>query len=368
MSVRLVAAVAALLTVLSAASGQAAEKPGAAPGAPPAGKTDLSGLFAEPVALCDQDGKPIVTRRAVGHPIAFDWNADGKGDVVLGCHLNMDTATGEIRVLANVGTRESPRFRWPTNIVVRLTESPRGMNISCGCKSGGTPEVHVTDWNGDGQFDLVVDTYWSDGVRLFLNAAKPKQAPRFRRAEQLHAIGSHGKGSGGGDWTGDAVMDLVFPVNAYGWAVHPGVKGPGGGVKFAAKPAFASGEFKIVGQPRWFEQTPYAWNFSGRHPPGSQTAEIVAVMPDPDSQKKGYGEKRCHINYYWLDRAQKVCTLKGRLATSQAALTRLGIGDLNGDGCMDVLYTGGVFTKGDETRIWALYGKVKNIPKARKAK
>jgi hypothetical protein len=31
---------------------------------------------------------------------------------------------------------------------------------------------------------------------------------------------------------------------------------------------------------------------------------------------------------------------------------------------MDVLYTGGVFTRGEETKIFVLYGKVKNIPAA----
>jgi hypothetical protein len=40
-----------------------------------------------------------------------------------------------------------------------------------------------------------------------------------------------------------------------------------------------------------------------------------------------------------------------------AAATRLGLGDLDGDGLMDLLFTGGTFNKdGTGTRIWWLRG------------
>ncbi len=363
MRTRDAAVIFSLLAALTLSAG-AAENPASAPA--PAGEgasapaAELTALFSEPQAAVDQDGQVILTRRAVGHPIAFDWSGDGKSDILLGCHVSMDTATGQILLLENVGTKAQPRFRWPARAVVRLEEQPRALQVACGCKSSGTPELHVTDYDGDGRFDLVVDTFWSDGVRVLLNTGSSKTGPTFRRGQMLHRISSHGKGSGGGDWTGDGVPDLVFPVNANEWAVYPGVKGLAGEVKFAEKPAFSSGEFRIVGQEQWFDHTPYAWNFSGKSP--ARRAEILATMEDPQASKKGYAEQLCRINYYWLDRAAKTCTLKGTLATNKAAATRLGIGDLNGDGCMDVLYTGGVFTRGDETRIWVLYGKVRNIP------
>jgi len=349
----------AFLCLLAAGASVPADKQGA-------GDKDaaVEKLFHKPTPVVDQDGKTIITRRAVGHPVVFDWNADGRNDIILGCHLNMDTAAGEILLLANVGSRGKPKFRWPARASVKLKDAPGRMRISCGCKSGGTPEVHVTDWNGDGWFDLVVDTYWSDGVRVLLNTGKSRRAPTFKRGAMIHRIGSHGRGSGGGDWNADGIMDLVFPVNAYGWAVYPGTRGPKGGGKFADKPALSSRDFKIVGQKKWFDHTPYAWNFSGAHGKGSKITEIVAVMNDPKTAKRPYNKKLCLVNYYWLDRTKKTCTLKGTLATNQAAYTRLGIGDLNGDRCMDVLYTGGVFTKGEETKIFVLYGKAKNIPAA----
>ena len=95
----------------------------------------------------------------------------------------------------------------------------------------------------------------------------------------------------------------------------------------------------------------------------SKIAEIIAVINDPKTAKRPFNKKLSQVNYYWLDRAAKTCTLKGTLAVNPAAYTRLGIGDLNSDGCMDVLYTGGVFTRGEETKIFVLYGKVKNIPR-----
>ena len=328
----------------------------------------FEGPFQKPTAVCDQDGKPILTRRAVAHPAVADWNADGRNDILLGCHKNMDTAAAEIRVLLNVGTKESPRFRWPTKELVRLEGQPRGFSVSCGCKSSGTFELHPMDWNGDGRFDLVVNTYWStDGVRLLLNGGKSAERPTFVKDRMLHRIGSHGKGSGGGDWNQDGVADLVFPVNAYGWAVYPGSKSADGGVKFADKPAFSSGDFRLVGQDRWFDHSPYAWNFSGKRPAGAKAVEIVAVMEDPGNARRKYSEHLCHVNYYLLDRQARTCTLRGTLATNKAAHTRLGIGDLNGDGSMDVLYTGGAFSRGEETQIWVMYGKAQNVPPAASA-
>lgn len=36
--------------------------------------------------------------------------------------------------------------------------------------------------------------------------------------------------------------------------------------------------------------------------------------------------------------------------------------DFDADGCMDVLYSGGVFTTGKDTNIRVMYGKVRNVP------
>jgi len=331
--------------------------------APPAKyRLDVKALFQEPEAIRDQAGKTILTRRAVGHPVAWDFNGDGKKDILLGCHRNMDTVAAEILVLENVGTKREPRFQWPTRKAVCLEKAQRGFSVSCGCKSGGTFEVHPVDYNGDGHFDLVVNTYWqTDGVRVLLNTGESRTAPTFTRGEVLHQIASHGRRSGGGDWTGDGVADFVFPVNHYGWAVHPGVR-DGRRVTFAGKPALTSGKFKIVGGKRWFDYSPHAWNFSGRRPTGGNEVEIIAANDDPASREKPFSEKRTNLEMFVLDRQAGTVAPVGRLWSVPAAYARMSIGDLNDDGCIDLLTAGGVFTRGQDTKIWVLYGKVKNTP------
>jgi len=310
------AGLALLATAVSTAGAAEGKETKAAPAATP----DPKSLFREPVALVDADGKPILTRRAVGHPVVLDFNADGRKDVLLGCHRGMDTAAAEILLLENVGTNAEPRFAWP-----------------------------------------------SDGVRVLMNTGKSRQNPTFVRGAMLHSIGSHGRGSGGGDWDGDGVMDFVFPVNRYGWAVYPGRRDARGGLRFADKPAMTRGQYKMVGQDGWFEHSPYAWNFSGRCPPGAARTEIIASASDPGNRGRPYSAHRSHLKFYVLDRAARTVTPAGRIWTNNAALMRISIGDLNADGSMDVLCTGGVFTGGAETKIWVLYGTVRNIPPKAKA-
>ena len=348
----------------------------------PATRPAFEKMFHAPRAVCNQDGEPILTRRAVGHPVVVDFNADGHNDILLGCHRSMDTAAAEILVLLNVGTNKQPRFRWPPRTSVQLEGQPARFSVSCGCKSGGTFELHPVDFNGDGRFDLVVNTYWNpDGVRVLLNTGTSRADPKFTRGKVLHKIGSHGRGSGGGDWNNDGVVDFVFPVNPYGWAVYLGRRGPDGRVTFAEKAALTSGKYTMIARegaapnpegrdskPRWFDHSPYAWNFSGKHPVGSKKVEIVAVGEDPANKDRPYAEKLSHIDLYVLDHQAKTVTRLGRLATNRAAYTRLSIGDLNGDGCMDLLYTGGVFTTGRDTKIWVMYGKVPNVPGKKTAK
>lgn len=340
----------------------------AAPAAAPA-EPDLAAMFHAPKAVCDQGGKVILTKRAVGHPVVLDYDSDGRGDILLGCHKGMDTAAAEILVLLNVGTKAEPKFRWSAKTAVQLEGQAGGFSVSCGCKSGGTFEIHPADLNGDGGVDLVVNTYWrTDGVRALMNTCRSKQAPAFTRGRMLHRIGSHGMGSGGGDWNNDGVVDFVFPVNRYGWSVYPGSRGPGGALAFADKPAFTSREYKIIGREGWFDYSPYAWNFSGRHPVGSKQVEVIAVSDDPANKGKTFTQMVSHIELFVLDHAAKTVTRAGRLATNPAAYTRMSIGDLNADGCMDLLYTGGVFTRGQDTKIWVMYGKVPNIPAEEPAK
>ena len=328
-----------------------------------AGDVEAEGLFAKAVAAVDQDGKTILTKRAVGHPVVADFNSDGRPDILLGCHRNMDTAAAEILVLLNVGTKAEPKFQWPATKSIKLEGGEKSFSVSCGCKSGGTFEVFPLDYNGDGHLDLMVNTYWkSDGVRVLLNTGVSKTDPTFKRGKKLHGITSHGKRSGWGDWTGDGVMDFAFPVNHYGWEVSPGIRGKKGELTFLPAATMTSRQYKLIGRTRWFEYSPYAWNYSGKHPAGGDRVEVIAAAGDPGNKGKPYPKQLTNLELFILDRKARTVTPVGKIWSVPAALARMSAGDLNGDGSMDLLSAGGVFSKGEETKIWILYGKVKNIP------
>jgi hypothetical protein len=345
-------------------------------------------VFHPPVELTDQDGKPIVTKLGAGHPVILDWNGDGKMDLILGCKAGMMTMMAQALLLENVGTREAPRFRWPTGRFVEVGAENKCFSVGCGCNTGGTFECQPLDWNGDGYFDLIVNSRSraSLGAFLLLNTGKSRTEPRFERDRKLYAFAGHGHGSGGGDWNGDGIPDYCHHVNAGGWEVFLGSVGPGKTLRFALKPAIRSTEYRMIGPgagvvtsvPRWFDNMVYACNFSGgdtvlakperlatfecercRYPIevdfGTPVTELVASLDDANNT-------RSLINRYRIDHRAKTVEFIETLAVCPANYARLSVGDLNQDGCMDVVYSGGV-GGGQEpnTRIWVLYGKVKNV-------
>jgi hypothetical protein len=385
---------------------QAAE-PTAGGGAP----APLRAVFDPPVELTDQDGKPIVTKLGAGHPVIHDWNGDGRMDLILGSKAGMFTMLGQALLIENVGTRSEPRFRWPGALPVQVGEEGKCFSVGCGCNTGGSYEIQPLDWNGDGYFDLLVNSRSraSLGAFLLLNNGKSRTEPRFERDRKLYSFAGHGHGSGGGDWNGDGIPDYCHHVNAGGWEVFLGSVGPGKTLRFALKPAIRSADYRMIGQQgvtearaggtpartadgesqdvaavvppagqRWFDNMVYAWNFSGepqdlakpkrlatfecercRYPIevdfATPVTELVASLDDANNT-------RSLINRYRIDHRAKTVECIETLAVCPANYARLSVGDLNQDGCMDVVYSGGV-GGGQEpnTRIWVLYGKVKNV-------
>lgn len=243
-----------------------------------------------------------------------------------------------------------------------------------------TLELHPCDQNGDGVMDLVINSGKHRGLDVFVLEGKGGGAgvPAFGPWSRFQNIT---KGlpqcSGGGDWNGDGIPDYVHYVNTEGWQVHPGrVTGKGPWACFATNAALSSAGYRLVGLDRWFDRTPYAWTFGGAGAKGSAMAlasdcrdcgrrltwtattpatEIVASMDiDPNPPKGTLSRSR--IIYCRLDHEARTCTLLGTLAESDAAAVRLGIGDLNHDGVMDIVYTGGVSGSGDDTAVNVIYG------------
>ena len=99
-------------------------------------------------------------------PRVFDWNQDGKQDLVWGL------ADGTIQVTLNESTAAEPRFGTP--LVVQVGP-PEGKTT---CDVGERATFAIVDWNNDGRSDLVLGGL--DGkVHVLLNEAAAG-SPDFR--------------------------------------------------------------------------------------------------------------------------------------------------------------------------------------------
>jgi hypothetical protein len=349
---------------------------------------NLSALFSKPVELKDQSGSTIITKRATGHAVACDWNKDGKTDLLLGCYRNMKGEGSEILFIENVGSKDKPAFKWPAaramqTLMFEGKEEPYQLNVAH--RGSATLEICPCDQDGDGTLDLIIDGGKHRGLDVCHLPGKKtsKPVPEFGFWSRFHNIvRGLPQNSGGGDWNGDSIMDYVLIVNETGWQVHRGLSQKHGLPRIEHQASLNSRSYSMIGQDGWFYQTPYAWNFSGlckktgtagtaqtlcaycdrflEMPLKADSVEIVAVMPrkDKDDEKKTTGSL---INYYVLDHASRTCRLLGTITETDIAAARLSIGDMNHDGCMDIIFTGGLSQAGDETKIYVIYGRIENI-------
>ena len=99
-------------------------------------------------------------------PRVFDWNGDGKHDLVWGL------ADGTLQVTLNENTAAEPRFGAPQAVQVGPPDAKQA------CDVGDRTTFDLVDWNNDGRVDLVLGGL--DGkVHLLLNEASAG-APDFR--------------------------------------------------------------------------------------------------------------------------------------------------------------------------------------------
>lgn len=310
---------------------------------------DPRSLFEPPVALLDADGQPLVTGKALGSPYAADFDGDGVIDLIIGAHKSMDTMEGGIWLVRNVGTNAKPRFDWKSAWEVQLADG-QACTLDCGCKSAGYVPVQAVDWNGDGWMDLVyTDTYRRSYV--LINKKVSREKPVFERVKYFDFENtSHGMWAGGGDWNGDGVRDFLhMPHGGLFYKVLAGSTLEGKGLRFADGPYQKAQVLKIEGEKAC--DCAWAWNFSGKCKPGD--IEYVGIS----------GLESQDVNFYKVEGG--VSRKVGTLATFPGHQVKVTACDLNGDGCMDVLYSGGVFEDPAVTKVYVMYGKVKNAARLR---
>lgn len=134
-------------------------------------------------------------------PRMFDWNEDGRKDLVLGL------PNGDVQVALNENTNTNPEFSTP--VAVQVGQPGNKVNVNVGARA----TLDIVDWNNDGRYDLVLGDF--DGnVRVLFNDAD--SGPADFRNEELVLDAAADKGVPDGrasvavaDLNGDGRKDLV---------------------------------------------------------------------------------------------------------------------------------------------------------------
>jgi hypothetical protein len=99
------------------------------------------------------EGKDIKVSHGDSHPVAVDWDRDGKLDLLVG------TGAGSVLWYRNVGTKTEPKLAAAQTLVA---ESALNKDWGAGLKDGQwgvRAKICVVDWDGDGWPDLLVGDF-----------------------------------------------------------------------------------------------------------------------------------------------------------------------------------------------------------------
>ena len=164
---------------------------------------------------------------ALSTPCAFDWDGDGKQDIIAG------NSAGEIAFIRNLSGGENPVWDAPRLFTVngkpiRIQAGENGSIQGPAERKWGYTVLSVADWDGDGLPDIIINSIWGkiewfrnlggkDGLRLApaqpvrvaWEGEAPKPAWNWWTPEPGTLVTQWRTTPVATDWNGDGLTDLI---------------------------------------------------------------------------------------------------------------------------------------------------------------
>jgi len=169
----------------------------------------------------------LVKFGALSTPCAFDWDGDGKTDIIAG------NSAGEIAFIRNVSGGSNPVWDAPKLFTVdgapvRIQAGENGSIQGPAERKWGYTVLSVADWDGDGLPDIVINSIWgriewfrnlgekdrlalapAQPVRVAWEGEAPKPAWNWWNPEPGTLVTQWRTTPAARDWNGDGLTDLI---------------------------------------------------------------------------------------------------------------------------------------------------------------
>ena len=188
----------------------------------------------------------LVKFGALSTPCAYDWDGDGRQDIITG------NSAGEIAFIRNLSGGENPawdapRFFTVNGAPIRIQAGENGSIQGPAERKWGYTVLSVADWDGDGLPDIIVNSIWGkiewfrnlgskDGlklapaqpVRVAWEGEAPKPAWNWWTPEPGTLVTQWRTTPVATDWNGDGLTDLIVLDQEGYLAYYERFRTPGG--------------------------------------------------------------------------------------------------------------------------------------------